>query len=144
MGVGRTEVWGAEKHEWSEVTRGYDWDLYKARKTFLEVCSALGQVPSLPGTQSLYMCTEKVGLDDTQATSPGHLCCPFLPDTVGVTRFSLVLPQALEIHLDACIVGAGPSLPFIIMPLRARREKKKKKEAKGSGGTGWRSGLMEI
>lgn len=54
----------AEKHEWSELTRRYDWDLYEARTTSLEVFSRslrdLGWVSFLPETQSLYLCTEKV------------------------------------------------------------------------------------
>lgn len=72
-----------------------------------------------------------------------YLSCPFLSCIIGVRHCSLVLPKALEANLDGYILAASLSLTFISMPLRARR-KKNNWRTKGSSGTGWWLGLMEI
>lgn len=40
LGVLKIETWEAEKHDWSEITRGYNSDLYEVKRTSLEVNSA--------------------------------------------------------------------------------------------------------
>lgn len=40
LGVLKIEAWEAEKHDWSEITRGYNSDLYEVKRTSLEVNSA--------------------------------------------------------------------------------------------------------